>query len=42
RLPEQARKAAIAHIQSISDNLKEIENEEQRLVRSTLRLEGWT
>lgn len=42
RLPEQARKAAIAHIQSISENLKEIENEEQRLVRSTLRLEGWT
>jgi len=42
RLPDQARKAAIAHIQSICENLKEIENEEQRLVRSTLRLEGWT
>lgn len=42
RLPEQARRAAIAHIQSISESLKEIENEEQRLVRSTLRLEGWT
>lgn len=41
RLPEQARKAAIAHIQSICENLKEIENEEQRLVRATLRLEGW-
>jgi GntR family transcriptional activator of glc operon len=42
RLPEQARKAALAHIQSICENLREIENEEQRLVRSTLRLEGWT
>lgn len=42
RLPEQARKAAVAHIHSICDNLREIENEEQRLVRSTLRLEGWT
>lgn len=41
RLPEQARKAAIAHIQSICANLKEIEEEEQRLVRATLRLEGW-
>lgn len=41
RLPEQARKAALAHIQSVSDNLREIENEEQRLVRATLRLEGW-
>ena len=42
RLPEQARKAAIAHIQSISESLKEIENEEQRLVRATMRLEGWS
>ncbi|MCU1726882.1 transcriptional regulator GlcC [Pseudomonas sp. 7P_10.2_Bac1] len=42
RLPDQARKAAIAHIQSISDSLKEIENEEQRLVRATMRLEGWS
>ncbi|WP_338807346.1 transcriptional regulator GlcC [Pseudomonas chlororaphis] len=41
RLPEQARKAAIAHIQGLCDNLREIENEEQRLVRATLRLEGW-
>ena len=41
RMPEQARKAAIAHIQNICDNLKEIESEEQRLVRATLRLEGW-
>lgn len=42
RMAEQARKAAVAHIQSICDNLREIENEEQRLVRATLRLEGWT
>ena len=41
RMPEQARKAAIAHIQGICANLKEIEEEEQRLVRATLRLEGW-
>ncbi len=41
RMPEQARKAAIAHIQSICENLKEIESEEQRLVRAMLRLEGW-
>lgn len=41
RMPDQARKAAIAHIRSICENLKEIENEEQRLVRATLRLEGW-
>lgn len=42
RLPDQARKAAVAHIQSISESLKEIENEEQRLVRATMRLEGWS
>lgn len=42
RLPEQARKAAVAHIQGICENLREIEREEQRLVRATLRLEGWT
>ena len=40
-LPDQARKAAVAHIQSISDSLREIESEEQRLVRATMRLEGW-
>ncbi len=41
RQPEQARKAAVAHIESICANLREIEGEEQRLVRATLRLEGW-
>jgi len=41
RQPEQARKAAVAHIESICANLREIEGEEQRLVRATMRLEGW-
>lgn len=40
--PEQARKAANDHIRSVRDNLEEIEQEEQRLVRATLRLEGWS
>ncbi|MCY1485056.1 Glc operon transcriptional activator [compost metagenome] len=42
RLPEQAQRAARDHIHGIRDSLKEIEQEEQRLVRATLRLEGWT
>ncbi|CAM2196873.1 transcriptional regulator GlcC [Paraburkholderia sp. A1RI_3L] len=42
RLPEQARRAASEHIRNVVDYLHEIENEEQRLVRATLRLEGWT
>jgi GntR family transcriptional regulator, glc operon transcriptional activator len=41
KLPEQARKAASEHIRSVQESLREIEQEEQRLVRSTLRLEGW-
>lgn len=41
-LPEQAQRAARDHINSIRDNLQEIEQEEQRLVRATMRLEGWT
>ncbi|WP_313089052.1 transcriptional regulator GlcC [Pseudomonas sp.] len=41
RLPDQAQRAARDHIHSIRDNLKEIEQEEQRLVRATMRLEGW-
>ncbi|TLX52973.1 transcriptional regulator GlcC [Stutzerimonas nosocomialis] len=41
RLPEQAQRAARDHINSIRDNLKEIEQEEQRLVRASMRLEGW-
>ncbi|WP_151703967.1 transcriptional regulator GlcC [Nitrincola alkalilacustris] len=41
RLPEQARRAALDHISSIRDNLQEIEAEEQRLVRASMRLNGW-
>lgn len=41
RLPEQARKAASEHIRNVIEYLREIEAEEQRLVRATLRLEGW-
>jgi GntR family transcriptional activator of glc operon len=41
RLPDRACKAAVEHIRSVCDSLKEIEQEEQRLVRATLRLEGW-
>ncbi|MFW3897481.1 transcriptional regulator GlcC [Pseudomonas putida] len=41
QLPEQAQRAAREHLGSIRDNLREIEQEEQRLVRATMRLEGW-
>lgn len=41
KLPEQARKAAADHINGVCAALREIEQEEQRLVRATLRLEGW-
>lgn len=41
QLPEQAQRAAREHINSVRDNLREIELEEQRLVRATMRLEGW-
>jgi len=41
KLPEQARRAASSHIKSVRESLAEIEQEEERLVRSTLRLEGW-
>jgi GntR family transcriptional regulator, glc operon transcriptional activator len=39
--PEQARKAASSHIATTTACLREIEAEEQRLVRATLRLKGW-
>lgn len=42
QLPEQAQRAAKEHINSIRDSLREIEQEEQRLVRATMRLEGWS
>jgi GntR family transcriptional activator of glc operon len=41
KLPEQARKAAAEHISRVCASLREIEQEEQRLIRATLRLEGW-
>jgi len=41
KLPEQARRAASLHVKSVRESLAEIEQEEERLVRSTLRLEGW-
>jgi GntR family transcriptional regulator, glc operon transcriptional activator len=39
--PEVARKAASTHIATTTACLREIEAEEQRLVRATLRLKGW-
>lgn len=41
KLPDQARKAAAEHIASVCGSLREIEQEEQRLVRAALRLQGW-
>jgi GntR family transcriptional regulator, glc operon transcriptional activator len=41
RLPEQARRAASAHIRRVRVSRVEIEQDEQRLIRSTPRLEGW-
>ncbi|MFP3182778.1 MAG: transcriptional regulator GlcC [Paraburkholderia sp.] len=41
KLPEQACKAASDHINNVRESLYDIEQEEQRLVRATLRLEGW-
>lgn len=42
RAPDQAHQAATAHVNCVRQSLAEIEQEEQRLVRATLRLEGWT
>jgi GntR family transcriptional regulator, glc operon transcriptional activator len=39
-LPEQSRRAASQHVKSVRESLSEIEQEEQRLIRATLRLEG--
>ncbi|BDM22180.1 transcriptional regulator GlcC [Pseudomonas sp. NPDC089428] len=41
QLPEQAQRAAREHINGICDSLREIEQEEQRLVRATMRMDGW-
>lgn len=39
--PEQARKAAAEHVKIIGQSLRELEQEEHRLIRATLRVEGW-
>ncbi len=41
RRPDLAQRAALDHLRGISDSLREIEKEEQRLIRSGLRLNGW-
>lgn len=41
RRARQAQRAALDHVHSVRDHLRNIEQEEQRLVRATLRLEGW-
>lgn len=41
KLPEQARKTAADHISGVCAALRDIEQEEKRLERATLRLEGW-
>lgn len=38
---ERAERVARAHVKGIGEVLMEIEQEEQRLVRATMRLEGW-
>lgn len=40
RLATRAERAAREHVQGIGDDLREIEQAEQRLVRATMRLEG--
>lgn len=39
--PEPAQRAALEHLKSIGENLREIEAEDERLVRASMRLEGW-
>ncbi|WP_460415660.1 transcriptional regulator GlcC [Pseudomonas sp. microsymbiont 2] len=41
QLPEQAQRAARDHIHGVRDSLREIEQEQQRLVRATMRMDGW-
>lgn len=41
RQPERAGLIAREHINSVRESFVEIEQEEQRLVRATMRLEGW-
>lgn len=41
RQPERAAVIAAEHVNSVRESFAEIEQEEQRLVRATMRLEGW-
>ncbi|WP_084488013.1 transcriptional regulator GlcC [Cobetia crustatorum] len=41
QLPEVAEQAALHHLHSIRDSLRELEAEDERLVRSAMRLEGF-
>jgi GntR family transcriptional activator of glc operon len=41
RQPVSAHHAALDHLRGISDSLLEIEKDEQRLIRSGMRLNGW-
>jgi GntR family transcriptional regulator, glc operon transcriptional activator len=41
READEAKAAAIEHLHGLRDSLREIEREELRIERSTLRLEGW-
>lgn len=42
RRPERAERVAREHINSVRENIMELELEQQRLVRATMRLEGWS
>ncbi|WP_194791592.1 transcriptional regulator GlcC [Pseudomonas sp. UFMG81] len=41
QLPEQAQRAAREHVHGVRDSLHELEQEQQRLVRATMRRDGW-
>ncbi|MDX5363795.1 MAG: transcriptional regulator GlcC [Pseudazoarcus pumilus] len=41
RRPERAERVAREHINSVRENIMELEQEEQRLVRARMRIEGW-
>ncbi len=42
RRPEEAFQAAREHINAVRNNLREVEREAERVVRATLRLQGWS
>ncbi|BBU30335.1 transcriptional regulator GlcC [Burkholderia sp. THE68] len=41
KAPDSARRAAAEHVRIVSQSMQDLEQEERRLVRATLRLEGW-